>query len=133
MDVRLIDNTPFFVQMTGKRETFLTPGEIIDAAKREIADCQHRLSGLSEAEQRLQSKIREALLTADPTDKLRSELAELHTEARAFRGDLADAEKAIRDVRAALDRIEIDAINQADASRLAAMTTPFDIILKEFA
>lgn len=136
MELRQIDGQNFIVQTHGKREHVRTVAEFIALETRTIRD---RLAALEDCRDDIadaQNQLEAALLAGDSTAdirELRTKVAALREIEAGFRNDAEEAETAIKRALALVDAQDTSRIKQADADRLAALTTPLESVLKELA
>ena len=128
-----IDGQNFVIQRVGKKEFTRTPRETIDGQIAAIADCYASIDGVHKAAQVTQQRIEEALIDGQPAAALRAELESAATRIDALTSDIAGTHENIRQIYQMLDAEEARALMAAQEARLAAMTEPYDKVLKESA
>ena len=128
-----IDGQSFIIRRVGKKEFTRTPRETIDGQIAAIADCYASIDGVHKAAQVTQQRIEEALIDGQPAAALRAELESAATRIDALTSDIAGTHENIRQIYQMLDAEEARALMAAQEARLAAMTEPYDKVLKESA
>jgi len=131
MEVRIIDGKLFVANKQGKRETFLTPEQVIAGAQQEITNARAIVADLRDKEQATQQRLESALLALEPTSQHRVDLAAILEEIKAHERDAAQARAVIAQVDELVDAHTTATIRQADADRLAAVLAPFTNFLKD--
>ena len=128
-----IDGQSFIIQRVGKKEFTRTPRETIDGQIAAIADCYASIDGVHKAAQVTQQRIEEALIAGEPTAALRAELEAANSRINGLTEDIAAAHENISMIYLMLDADEARALMAAQEARLAALTAPYDLALKEAA
>lgn len=133
MELRIIDGQHFIVQQAGRKETIQTPAEAKQSEQREIEESRARIIQLASAIAEARRRLEFELIAGCDTSATHTELAALDDEVHGFQRDIDDAGKRIKQVDRLIDLHTADAIQQANAARLVALTSTYDKILKEIA
>jgi hypothetical protein len=133
MEIRYIDSQAFVVTTQGKRETVQTPKEFKQTERKEIEECRARIADLDQAASIIKHRLEVELIDGVDTGATRAELSAIGEEIHGFQRDIDEAAKRINEVDRLIDQHAADAIQQADAALLNAMTAHFDRIYKELA
>lgn len=133
MELRRIYGENFIVQRDGKKENIQTPSEAKQAEQKEIEESNARIGTLDNALGIIRQRMEVELIDGIDTRASRCEIAVIEEEIDDFLSDIRDAERRIKQVDTLIDQHAAEAIRQADAEHLAALTAPHDQIIKEFA
>ena len=128
-----IDGQNFIIQRVGKREFIRSPAEAVAIEDREIADGIAALSDAQAAATVTQQTIESALLAGEPTEHLRAQLVDGQGVIAGFSRDIAESKAAIREIFKMIDDSTANEIRTAASARLAALLSPHDAAIKEFA
>jgi hypothetical protein len=88
---------------------------------------------LDQAASIIKHRLEVELIDGVDTGATRAELSAIGEEIHGFQRDIDEAAKRINEVDRLIDQHAADAIQQADAALLNAMTAHFDRIYKELA
>ena len=133
MELRKIDGQDFIVKRSGKREFIRSPAEAVAIEEREIADGIAALSAAQAAATVTQQTIESALLVGEPTEHLRAQLADEQVGIAGVSRDIAESKAAIWEIFKMIDDSTANEIRTAASARLAALLSPHDAAIKEFA
>lgn len=131
MQIRMIDQQPFVVTTQGKREVIQTPAEARQTEQREIDEGRAHIGQLDKAGAVIRQRLESELIDGIDTNATRAELAAIGDEIHGIQREVDAAGQRLKDIDRLIDQRAAAAIQQADTARLAAMTAPFDLALKE--
>jgi hypothetical protein len=133
MELRKIDGQSFIVTRSGKREFCRTVAEQVGIEEQEIKNCMAAIADAQQAACEAQKAIEAALLAGESAATHRAQLAASNEIISGFTHDAGEARDCIREIYRMVDGDAADAIRQQDDARLAALITPYEKTLKEFA
>lgn len=133
MEIRYIDSQPFVVTANGKREVIQSPAEARQTERREIDEGRAHINQLDKAGAAIRKRLEAELIDGIDTSATRAELAAIGDEIHGIQRDGDAAGQRLKNIDRLIDQHAAAVIQQADAARLAAMTAPYDQILKELA
>jgi len=133
MELRIIDGQYFIASRSGKKESVLTPAEAKQVEQIAIEESKAWIAQLDIAIGSARRRLELELIDGVNACATRDELSALGGEVHGFQRDIDDAANRIKQVDRLIDQHTASSIQQADAAHLAAITAPFDTILKELA
>ena len=132
MRLEIIADEKFIVTQHGKKETLLTPGQAVAAQHRIIDEKELAISACRKDAASVQQRIEAALLCGEPTRPLRDELVANDEQEDTLKEIVGEARDAIHEIWNLCDEYDASQTMQADKSRLAALTTPHQELLKAY-
>ena len=130
IELKVIDGQPFIVTRSGKKEFVRTVAEQVAVYEKKIRDCRASADDANYRASLARQAIEVALLSGESCTAHRAELAAAEELATRFTNDGREANRAIKQIFALVDAHAAAAITHTDAEHLAALTAPYDLILK---
>ena len=131
MKLRIIDDRPFIVIQKGKRETVLTPDEIVEQATLAIDAAKKQLPELANRKLREQDRLEDLLISGCSTRSAKQALIDLGEMEAEQHSAIDEAKGQIDAVFSILDSYRADQILRESQEQIAALCKPFDDFLGE--
>ena len=131
LETRILDGVLFFVERTGRKETLHTPAQLIDVALTKIDMIMADIRAGIDKTKALQRLVENALITCENAAGYRDTLEAQNAIDKISNESITAARKCIYDIFKIQDAQRATESRNAMAARLAAITNPFDTILKD--